>query len=132
MKKHLITGFVVVCLCVVISTVFAKKQSYEGVQWEYGTYVWRWEFSPNKQSPIAEWRTSAGCFTNSSVTDKDVKDVWRRAGFDFGDYKAISQIHWFDFLGSQGWELISVDLRKVDIGIMDAPRNTYWFKRPKR
>ncbi len=39
MKKYLITGFIVVCLCVVISTVFAKKQSYKGVQWEYGMYV---------------------------------------------------------------------------------------------
>lgn len=38
MKKYWIVGFVVICLCVAVATVFAQTQSYKGTQWEYANY----------------------------------------------------------------------------------------------
>ena len=130
MKKYLITGFVVVCLCVVISTVFAKKQSYKGVQWEYGMYVVCITVitEPRPQTGLVrcEWMTSEGW-----LVDKSGRDVWHQAGFKWGD-KAVTQFDWFDFLGSQGWELLSVGSRDEDYDVTAINKNTYWFKRLKK
>lgn len=131
MKKYLITGFVVVCLSMIIATVFAKAQTQTGTGWEYAYY----EYSvfvkitePKNSIMNWYWKTS----TEKLVENEEVQTMWRKAGFDFGN-KKVEEVDWLNFLGSKGWELISVNQQKSDFGdeamVKDA---SYWFKRPKR
>ncbi len=137
MKKYLITGFVVVCLCAVISTVFAKAQSYKGVQWEYGMY---------EASIIRISRRTPSHYTYQWVTSNvwlsrnSDRDVWNEAGLKMKENEVVTQVEWFNFLGSEGWELFSVNYtdtghprgKDLEVNAIKDAKERYWFKRPKR
>lgn len=132
MKKYLITGFVVVCLCVVIATVFAKAPTQTGTGWEYANYESSVHAKITKPIGITakwHWKTS----TEKLEEEENVSAMWRKAGFDFGN-KKVEAVDWFNFLGSKGWELISANQRKSDFSNKEliVVEGSYWFKRPKR
>ncbi len=130
-KKNWIAGFVVVCLCVVIATVFAKAPTQTGTEWEYAHYKTSVHAKITKPIGITArwlWRTS----TEKLEEEEEVKTMWRKAGFDFGN-KKVEEVDWFDFLGGKGWELISVNRHKSDYGTeVIVTEGSFWFKRPKR
>ncbi len=72
-----------------------------------------------------EWMTSDGWLVGDSTGD-----VWEKAGFKSG--VAVTQVDWFDFLGSQGWELLSVGLRDEEDDVTPTNERVYWFKRLKK
>jgi len=137
MKKYLITGFVAVCLCAVISTVFAKKQAYMGAQWEYGLYEVS-NIQISRSTPThSTYRWEAA---NVGFSRNNDKEMWKEAGLKMKENELVTQVEWFNFLASQGWELISVNYtdrghpRGKDLyehAIKDA-KERYWFKRAKR
>lgn len=129
-KKYLITGFVVVCLCVVIATVLAQAPIQTGTEWEYANYESSVRAKITKPIGIkARWRWTTS--TEKLEEEEEVKTMWRKAGFDFGN-KKVERVDWFNFLGSKGWELISVNQHKSDYGTeVIVTEGSYWFKRPK-
>jgi hypothetical protein len=137
MKKHMITGFVAVCLCVVISTVFAKQQSYNGVQWEYGLYeVSKLQISRTTPTHSTyRWEAS-----NVWLTGESEKEVWNQAGLKMKKNEVVTIVEWFNFLASQGWELLSVNYtntghprgRDLEVNAVKDAKERYWFKRAKR
>jgi hypothetical protein len=137
MKRYLITGFVIVCLCVVISTVFAQKQSYKGVQWEYGLYEVS-NIQISRSTPThSTYRWEA---SNTGLSSNTEKDVWKEAGLKMKENELVTLVEWFNFLASQGWELISVNYTDtghprsgdLDIDRIKNAKERYWFKRAKR
>ncbi len=136
MKKYVITGFVAVCLCVVISTVFAKKQAYMGVQWEYGLYEVSKIQSSRSRPTHSTYRWEA---SNVGFSRNNDKEMWKEAGLKMKENELVTQVEWFNFLASQGWELLSVNY--TDTGhprggelykhAIKNAKERYWFKRPK-
>lgn len=130
-KKYWIIGFVSICLCVAIVTVFAKAPTQTGTGWEYAYYdssVHAKITEPIGITSRWRWNTS----TEKLEEEDEAKTMWRKAGFVF-ENKKVAQVDWFNFLGSKGWELISVNEHKSDFGTeVIVIECSYWFKRPKR
>jgi hypothetical protein len=129
MKKYWIMGFVAIFLWVAIATVFAQTQFSKSTKWEYGHYTVSISNEvPEILSTTRSWATPDGRYESQ----ESAEDVYRQAGFDFGSRK-VNQIHWFNFLGGKGWELVSADVEKINQpdGYIWLEYN-YWFKRPKR
>jgi len=120
MKKYWIVGFVVICLCVAIATVFAQTQSYKGTQWEYG---WYHAFGPNPKTGkyFYIWHTPN---QRLSQLGGKVSELWAKDGFQKTQDEDALLPDWFSYLGGQGWELVLAE--------SDDLSKSYWFKRPKR
>ena len=129
MKKYWIAGFVVICLCVAIATVFGQTQSYKGTQWEYGCYRFSLiaKTGPRSVNVKFTWTDKNGNYESQ----ESGQDCWRQAGFNSGD-KKVTRHHWFNFLGGKGWELVSADEGTYYTDNSSITKDTYWFKRPKR
>jgi hypothetical protein len=119
-KYWFLGGIVLTCLCVAI--LLAGTQPSKGIQWEYARYN-ATSFKLNSPLSSYSWGASTEHFF---VIDGNASDLWRKAGFDFGNKQVLVE-DWFNFLGEQGWELICIEEEN-----QSALKNTtYWFKRHK-
>jgi len=116
-KYWLLGGIVLICLCA--PGLLAKFQSTEGTRWEYARY---------QTSTVAtsvhgySWGTPTEHFFTTST---NASEVWRKAGFNFDDKEVLVE-DWFNFLGKQGWELITIE---GDRSSVECISTQYWFKR---
>jgi hypothetical protein len=124
--KYLISGLMLAALVITglwTTAGTGAKQPYVQ-QWEYANYftsaipgaqrVYKWGTPYEYVAEIYEFNDR----------DSELK-FWQRVGFKFGN-KNMFASDWLNFLGHQGWELVSVT-RNTNSDTIE-----YWFKRPKQ
>jgi len=108
-----------------------------GVQWEYGLYEVSKEQISRTMPTHSTYRWEAA---NTGFSRNNDKEMWKEAGLKMKENELVTQVEWFNFLASQGWELISVNYTDtghprsgdLDVDRIKNAKERYWFKRVKR
>ena len=124
--KYLVTGLMLGALVItgLLATAGWGPRQPDVQQWEYANYFTtaipgRSAFTGGEH-PMSMRRS----IYDFNDRDSELK-FWQRVGFKFGN-KDMFASDWLNFLGHQGWELVSVT-RNTNSDTIE-----YWFKRPKQ
>ncbi len=121
--KYVVSGLMLAALIVtgLSATAGAAAKQPDVRQWEYANYC---TLTVPGSERIYRWSTPYELITDSfDYNDREsAPKFWAEVGFKFG-YHEVAISDWLNFLGQQGWELVTVTIE---------PRGTmnYWFKRP--